>query len=456
MKKALVLLLTVIFIQQITAQNNEKANRPTHENEVSIGISAGAVLFWGDGSDNVTLPFGKYFDKVENELSLDVFYETRIRPWIGVQTLLLKGNANGHREFWNHGGPANFRFEAEFYQFNMQANVYPLGFFEQRKQSRIQPFASVGLGAVAYRTAKYHLLTDELLNYYGYDDANLTSGNFIMDIIVPFGFGSDVILNRNWSVRVQNSFVYVTSDKFDGHIGRGTDINDMYTYTTLGFKYTFGKKRDMDPPMYDLRLVQNNNEKATEPLPKDENEPVEVTVKTEIIITTDSEVAPDVEIRTESSEHPGITIKPEYEVTVEKIAKTEITEIKQDPVVKDPVVKDPVVKTSDFSDAVTDTQLPDPDAEKLLKDNVEFRVQVFASNRSGRTSQSIANLLHIGHYNINREVNNDLYKFTIGSFKTHEEARQLRDELRKSKVPDAFIVYYVNGVRVKSIQEIYR
>ena len=411
------------------------------------------MLFWGDGSDNVVLPFGKYFEKAERELSYDFFYESRLRPWIGVQTMFLKGNANGIREFWNNGNPANFRFETTFFQFSMQANVYPLQLTNKYRYSRVKPFGSGGLGVVAFKSAKYHLFTDELLNYYGYTDATIDKGNHVADFVIPFGFGADIDFDQNWALRIQNSFVYVTSDKFDGHVGRGTDINDMYTYTTIGVKYTFGKKKKMDPPMYDLKLVDSGNKESGEVTPSNEKkEPIEVIVKTEILIITDAAKEPDVKVKTEAIEQDGVIVKPEVTVKTEFIEKPKIETTTQQ--TGNVETESKLVAPDEVR--VRHDELPDPDATRELKKGVEFRVQIFASARSTRTTQSVANLLSINEYVVNREIHNGLYKFMIGNYTKHEDAKAVREKLRATRVPDAFIVYYVNGKRVVDIEEIYK
>lgn len=449
MKKIIIVFALFFTSLLVHSQNLLTRTQPLY-NEISLGASIGSVLFWGDGSDNVILPFGKYFDKKERELSWDFFYETRLRPWVGVQTMFLKGNANGVREFWNNGMPANFRFESTFFQFSMQTNAYPLQITKKYRYSRIKPYVNFGLGVTAFKAAKYHLHTGELLNYYGYDNATLKKGNHIADFVIPFGFGADIDFDHNWALRVQNSFVYVTSDKFDGHIGRGTDINDIYTYTTIGIKYTFGKRQKMDAPLYDLRLVEIETTNVP-PMIQTKKEPIEVIVKTEILIKTDSSQEPEIKVNTQPIEKDGIIIKPEVTVKTENFEKPvkekEINEQKTEPEIK--------LRASDEV-RIIPIELPEPDKTRELKSNVEFRIQVFASSRSTRTTQSIANLLNIHEYPITREVHDGLYKFTVGNYKKYEDAKVVKDKLKATRVPEAFIVFYVNGKRVSDIEEIYK
>jgi len=413
MKKLFVFLLMIVnFGLAVLAQDStpeklnissdlESHNTQPHflqknflSSDLSLGFLVGSVLFWGDGSDDVLLPFGKYFDAAERNLSLSLFYETKVYSWMGVQTKFIKGKANGTREFWSTGAPANFRFETQFLQFDLQANVYPFGFFENLSSSRIQPFGSFGAGFTAYRSAKYHLITGTLMNYYGYDDERLsTSGGYMADFVVPFGFGADIHVWKNWSARIQTSFVYVNSDKFDGHVGMGTDINDMYTHTSVGVKFTFGKNEHKDA-RYKPHLVSTDADKPVDIVKRDTTEPEDVVENTDILQDTIQEV--------------------------------EIVE------------------------------MPEPDKEKELVEGVEFRVQILATKRPWASPETLASHLGVHNYQVYQETHNGLEKYTAGNFKTYEEARRLRDELRSGKVNGAFVVGYVNGVRVKHISEIYK
>jgi len=385
--------------QSTQIDSEEEKSQNFSLTDLSFGLSAGVVLFWGDGSDDVLLPFGKYFDAAERNLSLSMFYETKVYSWMGLQTKLLRGNANGIREQWSTGAPANLRFETRFLQFDVQAHIYPFAFFESLSDARIQPYGSLGAGFTAYRSAKYHLISGDLLGFYGYDDEQLnTSGGYMADFVVPFGIGADIHVWKNWSARIQTSFVYVNSDKFDGHVGMGTDINDMYTHTSIGFKYTFGKN-DRKNAKYKPNLVPVNSQ---------------------------------------STQSTTINNNQNNEIAIE----TNITEITVDSVEEDTPVE--------F------VEIEAPQDEEQIIEGVEFRVQILATRRPWKSTEELANHLKVRNYIVRVEEINKLTVYTAGSFETYKEARLLREQLRKTTVHDAFVVGYVDGDRVGSLKEIMR
>ncbi|MCK5820352.1 MAG: outer membrane beta-barrel protein [Bacteroidales bacterium] len=89
------------------------------------------------------------------------------------------------------------------------------------------------------------------------------------------------------------------------------------------------------------------------------------------------------------------------------------------------------------------------------KQGVEFRIQC-AAFRVQSEGQRI-----IRRYNITEPVTEDyhngLYKYTVGSFATYNEAAKYRDTfIKRSKIWTAFIVAYENGKRLNSLSQALR
>jgi hypothetical protein len=73
-----------------------------------------------------------------------------------------------------------------------------------------------------------------------------------------------------------------------------------------------------------------------------------------------------------------------------------------------------------------------------------FKVQVAASRIS--LNESLLNGIYQGSEKITETLEDDWYKYTIGSYNTYKQARQLRDN---TNVPGVFVVAYLNGKRIK-------
>jgi hypothetical protein len=203
-----------------------------------VGTASGIVLFWGDGSDDIGFPVLKYFNRFERKFSIDIFTEYVFSKHFSLQMMMLKGQSSGDRFFWSNNVPANFRFETSFIQYTIIGLFYPF-FSSPVLSEKISPFVFAGTGINAFRSVKYHLTSDSILNLVGYENEFLVKDISEKTLIIPSGFGVDYDVKKNLIIRFSNSFVYMFTDKFDAHEGLGTTINDMYTYTTAGIVYSF-------------------------------------------------------------------------------------------------------------------------------------------------------------------------------------------------------------------------
>ena len=78
------------------------------------------------------------------------------------------------------------------------------------------------------------------------------------------------------------------------------------------------------------------------------------------------------------------------------------------------------------------------------KDAIEYRVQIFTSPKKLKSNSSqLRNLDDVNYY-----YENGVYKYTCGSVSDKKDALSLQKKMRK-KFPQAFVVEFVNGNRVK-------
>ncbi len=90
---------------------------------------------------------------------------------------------------------------------------------------------------------------------------------------------------------------------------------------------------------------------------------------------------------------------------------------------------------------------------KQVTEGVEFRVQVRAKYGKKISVGAVK-----ASYNITEQVYEDYYKgyyiYTVGSYRSYEEAQRKKEEIRKYHVSDAFVVAFKNGYRVETLSEI--
>jgi hypothetical protein len=126
------------------------------------------------------------------------------------------------------------------------------------------------------------------------------------------------------------------------------------------------------------------------------------------------------------------TLKKEYRFKTDVFIKRKII---AEPI----VVEEPVIEKEEM---------------KSPSERVEFRIQIRAAYKKRISVDSLAKSLQIDSP-IQEEVVNDWYKYSIGSFKTYQDARQYRKELSaRQPLKDAFIIAYFDNERLNTLSEL--
>lgn len=85
---------------------------------------------------------------------------------------------------------------------------------------------------------------------------------------------------------------------------------------------------------------------------------------------------------------------------------------------------------------------------------MEYRVQIMAKFRGPLSVDYISTKYIIPKYELREEIYNGHFIYTVGSFKTYEEARNKRNELRNLYgITDAFVVVFDKGSRLETFPE---
>ena len=93
--------------------------------------------------------------------------------------------------------------------------------------------------------------------------------------------------------------------------------------------------------------------------------------------------------------------------------------------------------------------------DEMFYGDLEYRVQILAKFEGPLSVKSISTKYLIPMYEIKEESYKGYLIYTVGSFKTYEEARKKRDELRRLfEITDAFVVAFDEGSRLESFPEI--
>jgi len=145
-----------------------------------------------------------------------------------------------------------------------------------------------------------------------------------------------------------------------------------------------------------------------------------------------------------------VSLESGEELPAGKPVQTEQVEIKPPPVKEEkPVVKEekPVIRETR---PVTTGSSGIPDRQRLpVQDGIYYRVQLAATSRFSDANKAFA------ANNLSRPVlverHNGLYKYTVGSFNTYDQANDFRNTVLSRGIRGAFVVAYRNGKRINVI-----
>lgn len=86
---------------------------------------------------------------------------------------------------------------------------------------------------------------------------------------------------------------------------------------------------------------------------------------------------------------------------------------------------------------------------------LEYRVQILAKFEGPLSLKYISTTYLIPMYELNEEIHKGHFIYTVGSFRTYNEARKKRDELRRLfEITDAFVVAFEDGLRIDVLPEV--
>jgi hypothetical protein len=279
------ILLPLLFVYGITIHAQEDEFEQLLHQEVEninpvykpvVGVGIGVLNYLGDIKN-------PYFTPTMGTLGYKISLSTYIddKRFFKAEFFFLGGKLSGNER--SYSDPLkNFNFQTDIYNFGVAVN-YDFDHFYKKKDRRIHPFVSIGIGTLLYNsrtdsstmvydagtdtytTVKYNYWTDgtirdipeslgdesltHLINRdYKYEtplrQTDWGLGQYTQyGFAVPLDFGLDMQLSNRIMIRLGHSFIYTFTDNID-HVswknteGRiGNKGNDMLNYTYLTFHF---------------------------------------------------------------------------------------------------------------------------------------------------------------------------------------------------------------------------
>ncbi|MCF8368465.1 MAG: outer membrane beta-barrel protein [Bacteroidales bacterium] len=449
-------------------------------NEWYLNLNAGLAQMFGDletESNHLTKL------KDETDLGLGIRAGKYLSPvftsHLQISRLAFKGLKKAN----------NIGFNTTLMEIQLGATANLTNLFFGQKERLLNIYGLAGVNGMLIRSEAYSLLTGEIVNDVGYT----TNGERVKSspefaIAFPLGAGLDIKVADHWFINLETGLRIGTSDILDGY-ERGSNY-DAYYYTSLGLSYNFSIAKNSRFPEPPPALA----EKPANPLdneivdfqyffPKDLNSLDEFTMKCRVVkgkIDGKAELTQilpigfnvtDTLISNARTEFKNYTLslywdeiptdsvfEINYHVKLDKIfGSLPMTSIlyfektgkehkyKTEVFIKRKIIAEPIVVVEKKP---TEKEMVSP------SEKVEFRIQLRASYGAKLSIDSLAKLFHIDKP-IKEEKIKGWYKYSVGSFKTYQEARDYRKQLlRSNKINDAFIVAFYDNKRLNTLSEL--
>ena len=393
-----ILSLIVLFFlisTTVTAQSYNKSS--SNRSYWQININGGTSLFFGDIKQYRIAPVSNY----ENEWRFagGMQLVKQISPVFGIRGQGLYGKVAGTRREWNK------YFESNYIEFNLNTTISIRNIIRKYRPDQFWDiYAIIGIGLTNYNTEVYDLTTKKVVQTVGHGSGKSFGGRTLQGIMAG-GLGLDLRLSDKWNLNLESANRIMNSDNMDGRVSGF--IYDVYNYSSLGISYKLGSSSNS-------KKVKKADEYKYFDSKDDKIAPAEYDYSTEQPLEP-----PEVDV---------LTIAPA------------VVNIPVSPPIEEPVIKEEPVEIVV--------------AEKVVAPEFEYRVQIRAKYDKEISIQHLSNIYNIPIGDIQENIHNGFYIYTVGSFSSYEQASEKRNYLRSyNGISDAFVVAFKNGHRLNKLPQ---
>jgi hypothetical protein len=467
------LLLTVcsIFIFTTVVAQENKNNTKSEIYNWDVTAKAGASLLWGDAASSFS-PFTKWFSS-ECAFTGELVLNRRISNVFGIQAGFAKGVLSGYREVWSSDTHPVVSSKTDYFDYHLALNMDITSIFNHNPNRFLSIYAFGGVGMINYTATSY---LDGKLHQEASDNT----------LMVPWGGGLRFRLSPRFSVIAETNFRNTFVDNIDAYEGQGSDVNDIYSITSIGLTYRFGQKKDKKREIEivpvvpaDTAIAQNDTQDYQSPVNVivSRGMPVTAIADTTYVVQVEitkedlsdygqySQTIPEgfdvVEVNSHGGEfrYDGKEMVIEWvKIPSEPILKFsyELKSLKVKPKTYDfegsfKYAEDTAMRVKTFVDNVVVSGPPSAELADNTEDEnqvnpdaisgIDYRVQVAAIFGGKSSADVIAR-----HLKISETVYEDQYKrgyrYTVGHHSDYSEAKSHR---RNVSVKGAYVVAFVDG-----------
>ena len=256
------IILFLAVVNVITAQTKEGSTKQLPSVTAGVGI----LTFDGDIGSGVNV---SSFGRIKSGYSITL--EQRIKKFIGVGVSAMYGKIADSE----NGKINGLNFQSEITQIDLNIFLHFDNDLILNSKSEFAPYLFTGIGFLKFNP--HTDLKDKKGTYYNYwsdgsirdlpeNDPQASTADFIhrdykyetkltdsstsysrTTLAIPVGLGVTLKLTNNWGVNLGCTYYFTQSDWLDNKKMGG---NDKYLFANASLKYTFGKQKADNSPIY--------------------------------------------------------------------------------------------------------------------------------------------------------------------------------------------------------------
>jgi len=215
--------------------NQLKAQTPSVFDGFSIKAGGGLTTFYGElGAPGLSVL--KYTKAGFAGSAIKMF-----SPALGIQVNFLSGSLYSFR-----ADLAQY-FNGSVQELSLSARIEPIPLLNPSYSGKLKPYFRGGIGATGFRAVRRDQNTNTVfLPTYGYDTDGLTKITRENALSIPLAVGLGYQLSKRIAIELEQSISLTNTDVMDAVVGTAAS-NDMFGFTQIGLKFTFGSTLPAEP-----------------------------------------------------------------------------------------------------------------------------------------------------------------------------------------------------------------
>lgn len=400
-----------------------------------VGVSGGIGFAFGDISTSE-------FSDAKYHLGFSVKKE--LFSYFDLKANAILGALEGRKAEYESGTPAGLRFRSDYITYNAMLKFRLTDFIVDNDEAKFSMYLQAGAGMLHFKSVQYNSIRN----------SRIESGT-TTDITVPLGIGFEYRFTPAFSAALDFTGHVTSATKLD--VVENSFFRDMMFTPSIGINYVFGKSSSSKVPQQTYQQIPPVQEvPVVEPI--EEEVPVVEPIEEEVIVVEAIEDDADVIIVEEDIEITPVTTPATNDIGKEDDFDFDFEDITP---AAQPATQQVAPQTSPqtYAESPTSTEIQSDvivvRAETVpsaltTREGLVYRVQIAAVQQyNAGMAMSLKNKYALSQVPF-EEIEGGLYKYTIGTNRSLEEAMAFKETLIAKGITDAFIVPYYVGKRISN------